>query len=150
MVIIDSIGTLKFRLYLPHAQTVELMGDFNRWSPGLHALRPDDSMQEPGWWSAEFKLPGGEYRFAYLVNNSWWMPDYAAHGVERNASGKWVSLLRVAAVALVRRSVTRAATRPIPGRFAGEHDATPMRTRKVVLRGVGIDPVPACGHPHAG
>ncbi|MBY0261951.1 MAG: hypothetical protein K2Q20_06385 [Phycisphaerales bacterium] len=152
MVIIDAAGMLRFRLYLPHAQKVELTGDFNQWSPGSHAMRCDESMQEPGWWCAEFRLPAGEYRFAYLVNNSWWMPDYAAHGVERNGAGKWVSLLRVAGPAPVALPKTRpvAASRPIPGRFAGEREATPVRLRRIAFRDVDATQVPTCGHPHAG
>lgn len=154
MVIIDTPGTLKFRLYLPHAQKVELTGDFNQWAPGTHAMRRDESMDEPGWWAAEFALPAGEYRFAYLVNNSWWMPDYAAHGVERNSSGKWVSLLRVAVVAMAKPATQRpavAATRSIPGRSAGDSNPRPLRPRRSAFKGVSPESaVEPCNHPHAG
>lgn len=88
-------GRTSFRIYLPHAAHVELVGDFTGWqSRPIEMCRGLDD--ESGWWSAECEVPDGDYRFAYLVDGQYWMPDYAASGVFRNEYGKWTSNLSVA------------------------------------------------------
>jgi len=83
-----------FRIYLPNAGSVELLGTFNEWKAGLGSsleLRPDDR----GWWAVQVPLEGGEHEFCYLVDGITWMPDYAAGGIRRNGDGRWISLLSV-------------------------------------------------------
>jgi hypothetical protein len=33
-----------------------------------------------GWWRAEMQLQGGDYRFRYLADGTWFT-DYASHGI---------------------------------------------------------------------
>lgn len=95
MVRCEINGRTQFRIYLPHAAHVELMGDFTDWQSrpiGMVRGLEDDS----GWWSTECEVPDGDHRFAYLVDGQYWMPDYAASGVYRNEYGRWTSNLSVA------------------------------------------------------
>lgn len=84
--------THEFRVYLPEAQRVELVGCFTSWRSRAVEMTRESS----GWWSAKAELTPGDYEFSYLVNQSTWLPDYAASGVKRNGFGGWVSQLHVA------------------------------------------------------
>lgn len=134
MVTVEPDGSLVFRVYLPHAQSVALVADFTSWGDGRiplerehgpvagrtagaaasdralttpprafdrddDASRPDRALPatpEPdGWWIIRTRAPEGDHAFSYLIDNHWWLPDYAAHGVQRNAEGRWTSLLFV-------------------------------------------------------
>ena len=52
-------------------ETVELLGDFNEWSPGTTALKK----RKGGRFSTTISLPSGEYRFRYLVDGQNWLND---------------------------------------------------------------------------
>lgn len=100
MVDCDRITTeqLTFRIYLPHAERVEVVGSFTNWEEAPVAMqRARDA--ESGWWTANLRVPAGDHTFAYLVDGHFWMPDYAASGVHRNEYGRWTSDLCVAAAA---------------------------------------------------
>jgi 1,4-alpha-glucan branching enzyme len=84
-------GRFRFRIYLPHASRVELVGGFTRWRDGRIAME----FQEPGWWELVAELPVGEHEFCYLVDNKVWLADYAASGVRLTGDGGWVSKLLV-------------------------------------------------------
>lgn len=86
-------GTLHtFRVYLPEAGQVELVGTFTDWRAGAARMQREDT----GWWSITTDVPPGDHDFSYLVNGSHWLADYAASGVRRNPYGGWVSQLHVA------------------------------------------------------
>lgn len=130
MVSFDRDGSLVFRIYLPHAQSVQLVADFTGWRERPMALRRESTRDGDGWWSLNTGLPEGEYRFSYLVDEQWWLPDYAASGVQRNEFGNWVSLLCVAAApdeALQPQPQVAAAMSPTPPPPAD----TPSRLRIV-------------------
>lgn len=92
MVIQESARTHSFRVYLPEATSVELVGTFTDWR-----ARPIRMTREStGWWTAAADLAPGEHDFSYLVNGASWVADYAASGVKRNGFGGWVSQLYVA------------------------------------------------------
>lgn len=115
MVTVEHDGSLMFRVYLPHAQRVELVADFTDWGTGRLALRREEDVEpthidwdaeeteaaddrgerDQGWWSIRVLAPDGDHAFSYLIDDQWWLPDYAAHGVMRNAEGHWTSLLFV-------------------------------------------------------
>jgi len=116
MVTFESDGSLTFRVYLPHASSVELVADFTEWAESRLALKREEGprerssrlsergvVDEPlgdasgarGWWSLRVTAPEGDHAFSYLVDSTWWLPDYAAHGVKRNEHGNWTSLLFV-------------------------------------------------------
>ena len=90
----ESTGCMAFQVYLPHAQRVELVGDFTGWEHRaipMHRGEGDDN----GWWKTDCRVPAGDHSFSYLVDGRYWMPDYAAHGVHRNEYGQWTSNLTV-------------------------------------------------------
>jgi len=82
-------GRIQFRVYLPHAAKVELLGNFTDWRDGRIPMK----RVNPGWWEVELAVPQGEHTFCYLVDSSIWLADYAAHGVHLNGYGGWVSRL---------------------------------------------------------
>ncbi|MFT3684934.1 MAG: hypothetical protein QM783_08415 [Phycisphaerales bacterium] len=84
-------GRFRFRIYLPNASRVELVGGFTRWRDGRLAME----FQEPGWWNLVVELPEGEQEFCYLVDSRVWLADYAANGVSLTGNGGWVSKLMV-------------------------------------------------------
>lgn len=97
MVICENGSKHTFRVYLPEATNVELVGTFTDWR-----CRPVRMLREhTGWWSAAAELPPGDHDFCYLVNGSTWLADYAASGVKRNGFGGWVSQISVASPVMV-------------------------------------------------
>ncbi len=101
MVTIHTDGRVQFRVYLPHAESVELMSSVNDWAQSTPLQRKNEDGSSPcttedwnGWWHADVDgLDAGEHSFSYLVDNTYWLPDYAAHGVRRNSFGNWTSVL---------------------------------------------------------
>ncbi|MBL8763444.1 MAG: hypothetical protein JNM07_04160 [Phycisphaerae bacterium] len=91
MVSLTDDGKYEFRVYLPHAARVELVGDFTDWKRGRVPLR----RERDGWWRLTLPISSGEHQFSYLVDDALYLPDYAAHGVELNNYGGWVSRLLV-------------------------------------------------------
>jgi len=95
VVSIDQSGVATFRVFLPDAQRVQLVGDFTRWQEAAIEM-----LREPcGWWRAQASPAAGEYEFQYLVDNETWLPDYAAHGLVRGPFGGWQSRLQVPEIA---------------------------------------------------
>jgi 1,4-alpha-glucan branching enzyme len=87
MVTTESNGKVAFRVFLPHAAKVELLGDFTDWRSRPIPM----TRQNPGWWTVELELEPGDHTFGYLVDGSVWLADYAAHGVKLSGYGGWVS-----------------------------------------------------------
>ena len=122
MVVQRTPDNVEFRLYLPHANVVEVVGDFTRWQESAVPME----RVEDGWWSARVRIPRGEHRFSYLVDGRYWMPDYAANGIEHNQDGQWVSRLDICADAGAAEDASAqprevrapAAAVPTPGRTA--------------------------------
>jgi hypothetical protein len=128
MVTFNRDGSAAFRIYLPHAGSVELIGDFTDWQASPLAMERDDD----GWWSADLPVQPGDHRFSYVVDGAYWMPDYAASGVEHTANGQWVSRLRIPADGL-------SIDRPIPGRRGARGLLDPVTTIRDEVRGVDAD-----------
>ncbi len=91
MVIFQDDGTVEFAYFRPGADSVSLAGDFNSWQAASHPMRRDSD----GWWRLQLALPGGEYRFKYVVDHCIWEADFAAYGVEMCKVGGWNSVLYV-------------------------------------------------------
>lgn len=82
---------VQFKVFLPHASSVQVVGDFTQWQRQAVPM----SRQYPGWWSAEVDIPPGDHDFGYLVDGNIWLADYAAHGIHSDRSGRWLSRLHV-------------------------------------------------------
>lgn len=102
MISFQHDGSVLFKVFLPHASTVEVVGDFTDWMRGKLAM----SRHYPGWWTLNHNVDPGEHAFCYLVDGSIHLADYAAHGVALDAAGKWMSTLRVATEPAMRRLLT--------------------------------------------
>jgi 1,4-alpha-glucan branching enzyme len=95
MVSLNEAGRCVFRMYMPHAGSVALLGSFCNWELDDSASALELTQDEEGWWTARLSLPAGDHEFCYLVDGRTWMPDYAAAGVRRDSNGRWVSLINV-------------------------------------------------------
>jgi hypothetical protein len=52
----------------PAASSVEVLGDFEEWTP-IALTRDEDA------WSVELVLEPGTYHFGFLVDGEWWVPE---------------------------------------------------------------------------
>lgn len=91
MVIRDNGTSHTFRVYLPEARRVQLVGSFTGW----RARALDMRRESTGWWTVTIDLAEGDHDFSYLLDDGVWLADYAASGVKRNGFGGWVSQLHV-------------------------------------------------------
>jgi 1,4-alpha-glucan branching enzyme len=111
MVLNEDGATHLFRVYLPEARAVELVGTFTDWRARPIAMLPEPANGESrgGWWSARVEMNPGDHLFSYLVDHSAWLADYAATGVKGNGYGGWVSQLHVPATIHTRPALALAA-----------------------------------------
>lgn len=71
-----------FKMKLPDARSVSLVGDFNNWDLHSHPMNKG----KDGVWKAELTLKPGEYQFRYFVDGHYWVNDDKAPQVA-NAFG---------------------------------------------------------------
>lgn len=64
--------SVHFQIHAPGAQRVELVGDFNNWTPGTIRLQGPDAS---GHWTANVELSEGRYEYQFLVNGKTWVTD---------------------------------------------------------------------------
>ena len=80
-----------FSLFMPNAQDVHLVGDFNDW-------KTDDdtrmSVNKDGLWSKRMELPKGYYRYRFMVDGKWLEDPYNLLK-EKNELGGIDSLIKV-------------------------------------------------------
>jgi 1,4-alpha-glucan branching enzyme len=81
---------INFVCAAPQAQSVSLVGDFNRWDPTSHPMKraPD------GAWLLMVELAHGHHRYAFMVDGGLTL-DPRAQGITRSDQGERVSLLPV-------------------------------------------------------
>ena len=66
------------------ADTVEVLGDFNGWARGTHAMK----RRKDGTWSLTVRLPRKQrFQFRYLVDDAEWTTDDAGDGLAPNEFG---------------------------------------------------------------
>lgn len=65
-------GGVVFRYYDPKAERVNLVGDFNNWSPRADAMVDEN---DDGEWTLFYDLPPGVYEYKYVVNGTRWIAD---------------------------------------------------------------------------
>jgi hypothetical protein len=66
---------VQFVLVAPTARKVAVLGDFNDWDR-KGAL--DASHEGGGVWAVTARIPSGHHRYAFVVDDSLWVPDPAA------------------------------------------------------------------------
>ena len=59
-----ALKPVEFLLKAPKAKSVELVGDFNAWRPGLLKMSRDGD----GAWNAVVPMPAGRHRYLFLVD----------------------------------------------------------------------------------
>lgn len=106
----ESADRYLFRVYMPDAAEVQLVGSFSGWKTGMNQMSREDT----GWWTITVPLAPGDHDFCYLVNDSTWVADYAASGVKRNSFGGWVSQIHVPAPDTALQPVVRAVSPASP------------------------------------
>jgi 1,4-alpha-glucan branching enzyme len=84
----NSIKPVNFYCAAPHAQSVELVGDFNHWHP-LPMQRLVD-----GWWIAQVQLGHGHHQYRYLVDGKPMLDPHGA-GITFDDQDERVSLIAV-------------------------------------------------------
>ncbi|MGA1874310.1 MAG: AAA family ATPase [bacterium] len=61
-------GGVLFSFYSPHALSVYLTGDFNKWIPDAEPLF---NLSGNGLWQKVVPLPPGRYQYKYIVDGNW-------------------------------------------------------------------------------
>jgi len=59
---------IHFQMVAPHARTVYLVGEFNRWQIDQSAVLERD---EQGVWKKSLRLPPGTYQYKFFVDGQW-------------------------------------------------------------------------------
>jgi 1,4-alpha-glucan branching enzyme len=57
-----------FKVRVPSARKVIVVGDFNNWNAEANPLEKDDD----GFWRMTVRLPPGKYEYKLLVDGRWW------------------------------------------------------------------------------
>jgi len=86
----QTLRAVSFICNAPQAQSVSLVGDFNKWSPTAHPMK----QMTDGAWLLTVELKHGHHRYAFLVDNVLTL-DPRAQGITRNDKGERVSLVPV-------------------------------------------------------
>jgi 5'-AMP-activated protein kinase regulatory beta subunit len=58
---------IEFRIEMPEARQVILMGDFNQWNPKIHPMRRDPD----GVWRKTVMIFPGQYEYRFWVDGEW-------------------------------------------------------------------------------
>lgn len=88
----DTLRLVRLMLDAPGARRVTVAGDFNAWGAPATPLSLDLSTRQ---WSVTLALRAGEHRYAFVVDDTRWVPDPRAGRVVRGADGRVYSLLTV-------------------------------------------------------
>lgn len=87
-------GTTKVTFSLPkdvHADEVAVCGDFNEWDPRANPMKK----LKDGRFTVSINLPGGEYRYRFLIDGETWENDWEAEAYAPNPFGGEDSIIRV-------------------------------------------------------
>jgi chromosome partitioning protein len=75
----------------PHAESVQIAGDFNNWQP---QKTPMQKVGSSGVWQTKLKLPAGKYRYRLVVDGQWQQDPYNEM-TELNPFGGYNSVIKV-------------------------------------------------------
>ena len=70
-----SYKAVEFKVKLPSAKSVSLVGDFNNWNPKASPLLRDN-----GGWKVRLSLEKGRFQYMFVVDGEKWIPDPNAQG----------------------------------------------------------------------
>lgn len=59
-------------VFAPDAETVSLVGSFNRWDKDVDRMTGPD---EKGWWRIALPLESGRHEYLFLIDGKRWMRD---------------------------------------------------------------------------
>ena len=88
----DTLRLVRLMFDAPAASRVSVAGDFNGWGATPTALVRDPRSKH---WSVTLALRDGEHRYAFVVDETRWVPDPRAERVTRGDDGRLYSLLNV-------------------------------------------------------
>jgi 1,4-alpha-glucan branching enzyme len=84
----NSLKPIHFYCNEPDARLVQLVGDFNQWTPVPMQRRPD------GWWYLQVELTHGHHQYRFLVDGRSAL-DPQSTGVGRDGADEAVSIIAV-------------------------------------------------------
>jgi 1,4-alpha-glucan branching enzyme len=58
---------VNFSLLAPHAESVNVVGDFNNWNTISHPMKKD----KKGLWKISLNLDSGTYQYRFFVDGEW-------------------------------------------------------------------------------
>ena len=81
-------GTTRFSIRAPEANRVDILGDFNEWTPVATRRAAN------GVWYADLSLPAGQYRYAFRIDGKEWRVPDGATAVDDGFGGKsaWITV----------------------------------------------------------
>lgn len=87
----DMLVPVEFRIYLPEAQTVTIVGAFNHWNPEHDYLKSD----RRGLFTIVKKLPSGRHCYKYFADGKWILDRYNPETGLHPVTGERVSCFTV-------------------------------------------------------
>jgi hypothetical protein len=88
----DTLRLVRLMFDAPAARRVAVAGDFNEWGERATPLVRDESTRR---WSVTLALHAGDHRYAFVVDDTRWVPDPRASRTVRAADGRVYSILTV-------------------------------------------------------
>jgi hypothetical protein len=82
--------TVKLTFHAPHARSVAVAGDFNKWRTNA-----DEMQRSNGMWSIDLKLKPGVYTYSFVIDGESWVPDPGAETFQDDGFGSRNAVLRV-------------------------------------------------------
>jgi hypothetical protein len=88
----DTLRLVRLMFEAPDAQRVAVVGDFNGEDASQTPLVRDERSRR---WSVTLALHSGEHRYAFVVDDTRWMPDPRAERTVQGGDGRIYSLLNL-------------------------------------------------------
>ena len=88
----DTLRLVRLMFDAPSARQVSVAGDFNDWGARPTALARDPESRR---WSVTLALRAGEHRYAFVVDETRWVPDPRAERATLGEDGRLYSVLSV-------------------------------------------------------
>lgn len=85
-------GVVQFVGRFPSARSVDVVGSFTDWRPGIVRLRDDD---HDGTWDGSVVLPVGHHEYMFVVDGEQWVTDPLAGRYVADGFGRQNALLIV-------------------------------------------------------